>query len=364
MQVKPVQTEFCPKISSHGDLRASPRGFLLCALTLPAVLLLLSCSGGTASSSSSTTSTPSTAGSAYAAAYKGLTWGPGTTVTFPSSCTMTVTSDGVPPYHDPYYLGPPSTEYPTVVATTPSGLQLAVTPYAPASITSSTNTINICPSKASSPTTTNLGPIGWVISGEFLYNAFEATITPALGDNVSYTFTSGGTTYTASFIDKCNSHATPPASGYTWHLHGVPLCVTATEDGTGPSHIIGIALDGYPVYGGRDINGNIIETSQLDACNGITSATPEFPNGAYHYVLPLNTTNKYSSLNCYTGTVSATLMAEMRKKACRMRDGKYNRMRDPMNDMKMSADAGSVPASPKSLAGGLRVLDYLSFVPL
>jgi len=42
-------------------------------------------------------------------------------------------------------------------------------------------------------------------------------------------------------------------------------------------------------------------------------------------VLPLNTTNKYSSLTCYTGTVSGTLMAEMRKKACRMRDGKFNK---------------------------------------
>ena len=27
-------------------------------------------------------------------------------------------------------------------------------------------------------------------------------------------------------------------------------------------------------------------------------------------------------------------MSEMRKKACRMRDGKYNRMKDPMKDNK------------------------------
>ncbi len=39
-------------------------------------------------------------------------------------------------------------------------------------------------------------------------------------------------------------------------------------------------------------------------------------------------------MNCYTGTVSSTLMAEMTKKACRMRDGKYNRIRDPMVDRK------------------------------
>jgi hypothetical protein len=114
-------------------------------------------------------------------------------------------------------------------------------------------------------------------------------------------------------------------TGYTWHLHGVPLFVTSAGSLGTPSHIIGIAFDGYPVYGGYDNTGAAVSVSQLDACNGITSATPEFPNGAYHYVLPVGVTTKYSSLNCYTGTVSQTLMAEMKKKACRMRDGKYNR---------------------------------------
>jgi hypothetical protein len=87
---------------------------------------------------------------------------------------------------------------------------------------------------------------------------------------------------------------------------------------TGPSHIIGIALDGYPIYGGYDINGNAVSVSSLDACNGITSPTPEFPSGAYHYVLPVGVTTKQSSINCYTGTVSATLSAQMQKLACKM----------------------------------------------
>jgi hypothetical protein len=244
---------------------------------------------------------------------------------------MTVTATGVPPYHDPYYLGPNSSSSVTgVVATTASGLQLTVVPYLPGSITSSTNTINICPTKGTTTTATNLGPIGYDTAGEFLYNAFEATQTPALGDNVSYTYTPTGssTSYTASFIDKCNSHSTPVSTGYTWHLHGVPLCLTSSVGSLGtPSHIIGIALDGYPVYGGYDNTGAQVQVSQLDGCNGITSATPEFPNGAYHYVLPVGVTTKYSSLNCYTGTVSTTLMAEMKKKACRMRDGKWNKSR-------------------------------------
>jgi hypothetical protein len=96
--------------------------------------------------------------------------------------------------------------------------------------------------------------------------------------------------------------------------------VTSQVDtSNGPSHIIGVALDGFPIYGGRDINGNVIQVSQLDACNGITSATPEFPSGAYHYVLPIGVTSKYASINCYSGTVSASTMAEAKKLACNMK---------------------------------------------
>ena len=141
-----------------------------------------------------------------------------------------------------------------------------------------------------------------------------------MSDNVSYTFTtSSGKSETASFIDSCNSHPTPLAAGYTWHHHGVPTCLVAQIDGTsGPSHLIGFALDGFPIYGGRDINGNTISVSQLDACNGITSPTPEFPSGAYHYVLPIGVTGKQSSLNCYAGTVSEMQMAIARKLMCGM----------------------------------------------
>jgi hypothetical protein len=51
------------------------------------------------------------------------------------------------------------------------------------------------------------------------------------------------------------------------------------------------------------MNGKLIKASQLDACNGIFSATPEFPSGIYHYVL-LDTKTAQSSLRCYHGVVS------------------------------------------------------------
>ena len=244
-------------------------------------------------------------------------------VTFPSSCSMTFNTTGVPPFHNDYYLAPVSTAYPTVVAYTPvTGTAMSVSPYLPSQIQSQTVTVNICPEKASSTTSANLGVIGYMISGEALYNPYEGdATTPALSDNVSYTFTaSDGSTQTASFIDACNSHPTPLSGGYTWHHHADPVCLTSQIDGaTGPSHIIGFALDGFPVYGGRDVNGNVISVSQLDSCNGITSATPEFPSGAYHYVLPIGVTGKQSSLNCYTGTVTQTQMASAKKLMCIMK---------------------------------------------
>ena len=286
---------------------------------------LLGCgSGGTASTTTTSANT-----NAYAAAYQKATFASGVTASFPSSCSMTITASGAPYSHQSYYLAPIGPNGGTVVATTPSGIQLMVVTYAQLSANNKavSATFNICPNKASTATSANGGAIGIIFSGTALFNPYEATGTVALSDNASYTFTQNGTTYTASFLDPCAQHTTGGGNmgGSTWHYHGNPTCWTSVVDGSssGPSHIIGIALDGFPIYGGRDINGNVVDTATLDSCNGITSATPEFPSGAYHYVLPITAngtavqTSK-SSLNCYSGTVNATLSAQMKKLACKI----------------------------------------------
>ena len=269
--------------------------------------------GGSSSSTGTTTSS-----SQYQTAYKSLSWGSGASVSYPSTCKITISTTGVSAFHNAYYLAPVATGTgtETPVAYTPvTNSAMYVVPYTASDINSQSVTIDICPSKASSTTAANPGAIGYTLQGEAIYNPYEGNSeTPAMSANVSYTFTSGGTSYTAWFIDQCNSHPTPISAGYNWHHHGVPNCLASSTDGTGPSQIIGIALYGFPIYGGRDINGNVIETSQLDSCNGITSATPEFPNGAYHYVLPFNTTGSKLSMNCYSGTVSIPNMAWAKKR--------------------------------------------------
>ncbi len=322
------------------------------AVCVSGATLALGCgSSGTSSASASTSSgTPN----AYTAVYKAMTWGSTVTVSFPSSCEMTLTTSGKPNYTpNAYYLAPAGTGQTAVAYTSVTKTALAVISYASViapSLEGSSATINICPAQASSTTATGLGAIGYLISGTAMFNPFEMDAsTAAVSDNASYTFTDGaGTQQTAWFLDQCDSHS----NGTTWHAHGNPSCVTSEVDtATGPSHIIGIALDGFPIYGGRDINGNVINVSQLDACNGITSATPEFPAGAYHYVLPIGVTTKYASMNCYSGTVSAGTMAQARKLACNMKtmfamiENKQNneKAKQTMADMKMP-DGSTMPA--------------------
>jgi hypothetical protein len=144
-----------------------------------------------------------------------------------------------------------------------------------------------------------------MISGAVIFNPFEAdNTTVAMASN----FTLNQDGKTGSFIDQCAGH---PGPGGEYHYHGNSECVTRQVDETGGgSHIIGLALDGYPIYGAYDIDGVEVKASELDECNGIFSATPEFPSGIYHYVLPL-TTDETSSIRCFHGEVDETQIQRM-----------------------------------------------------
>ena len=314
MKVSPIAADG-PGYGSGNSFLSSRR-----ATTLFAAALMLGC--GSAGSPSGATAASTGTPNAYTAVYKAMSWGSTVTVSFPSACAMTLTTSGKPDYTpNAYYLAPASGGQTIVAHTAVTNTALTVISYAgmiAPTLQGSSPTINICPVAASSTTATSLGAIGYLISGTAMFNPYEMDqSTPAVADNASYSFTDGtGALQTAYFLDQCDSHS----NGMTWHAHGNPNCVTAQVDtASGPSHIIGIALDGFPIYGGRDINGNAVSVTQLDACNGITSPTPEFPSGAYHYVLPIGVTTKYASINCYSGTVSSQTIAMARKLACNMK---------------------------------------------
>jgi hypothetical protein len=274
---------------------------------------------GTGANSSAIKVTPQPdSADSLASAYRRAAWAAGMSVTFPSECTMTVWPSARPNHAvDGYYLTPVLTgTRPGAVReiglTKVSAMPLVVTPLQGLGAQAPMQ-FNICPTKAPVPTAVNAGAIGVLISGSVLFGAAEIAGHRAttLKDNASYTFKSrAGETFTARFIDQCNGHPTPVNAGNSYHYHGLSECVTSMVDHeNGPSHLIGVALDGFPIYGDKDMNGQTIAPHRLDACNGIASPTPEFPQGVYHYVLPSGVKEHNASMRCYSGDISRKELA-------------------------------------------------------
>jgi hypothetical protein len=167
-------------------------------------------------------------------------------------------------------------------------------------------TITTTPTYVEEVTDAPMGSIGIMISGSVLFNPYEGDgTTVAMSNNFSLTADDGTLVW---FVDSCTGHPTPMGE---YHYHGLSGCVTAEVDTeAGASHIIGLALDGFPIYGANDIDGNPVDVASLDECNGIVSATPEFPEGIYHYVLP-GTTDATSSIRCFHGAVDSSQIMSM-----------------------------------------------------
>lgn len=270
-----------------------------------AALALGACGGTDSSSGAAKAKAKATAKSAAdattTAGIKAAKWGSNVTITFGDG-SFEFKSDGLPNHAR-------QTEYalPNSGVVVPS----AATAYAAADPTKAQSydfKIPTKPTKATTPTATSLGTIGVMISGATLFNPYEGNgTTVATASNFTVKNAAGND---VAFLDSCNGHPTPMGE---YHYHALPACVTAVVDQpNGPSHIIGVAFDGFPIYGDRSIDGTKVTAAQLDACNGITSPTPEFPEGIYHYVL-LDTADSTSSIRCFTGTVDSSLtrMANM-----------------------------------------------------
>ena len=234
-------------------------------------------------------------------AVKSAKWNPTVKLTYTSN-SVVMEPDGIPNHpRDAYYAVPKSQDVVVPDATT------AVVIKDPTKAQTYKFTIPSTPKYSTTVTKTSLGSIGVMISGTVLYNPYEGdNKTPAMANNFTITDANG---ITASFVDKCTGHPTPNQGAY--HYHGLSSCVTAKVDTKGkPSHVIGFALDGFPIYGDRDIKGKQLTAKNLDACNGILSATPEFPKGIYHYVL-LGTADVRSSIACFHGVVDASQIQAM-----------------------------------------------------
>lgn len=122
-------------------------------------------------------------------------------------------------------------------------------------------------------------------------------------------------------LDQSNAHVQPNGS---YHYHGLPTGLIQKQGKAGEVTLIGVAADGFPIYGqygfsdaedaeskvrkikssyrlkkGSRPNGPggrydgtfvadfeyVAEAGDLDDCNGRFGVTPEYPEGIYHYYL-------------------------------------------------------------------------------
>jgi len=176
---------------------------------------------------------------------------------------VTIKTNGMPDHKSPYF--PTSNAlYEAYSGTTFSGYTFAKNPNTIAS-QSLTFKIPVNPSVATNHAATPLGPIGIAINGVPLYNQYAGPNNQALAGEI------------ASF-DKYYGH--PQQTGQ-YHYHVEPLYLTTVK--SVKSGLMGFLLDGFPVYGPQEENGNAVSSTDLDAYHGHTHATVDFPNGIYHY---------------------------------------------------------------------------------
>jgi hypothetical protein len=278
---------------------------IVAGATLAVAGLVLAGCTATASSSTSTdhstmtsTAEPSDSSSSTGSTADGLmlaSWGDDVSVSF-SDGSLRFVSDGIPNHdrQDDYAV-------PTAGVRVPDASS-AVAAADPTIAQDYDFTITTNPVLADEPTSTALGTIGVMISGAALFNPYEGDgTTVATASNFTVLNDAGEE---VAFLDTCNGHPTPMG---IYHYHALPTCITAVVDEEGgPSHLLGVAFDGFPIYGDRALDGTQLTADDLDECSGIFSATPEFPDGIYHYVL-LDTADSSSSIRCFSGVVDSSL---------------------------------------------------------
>jgi hypothetical protein len=128
------------------------------------------------------------------------------------------------------------------------------------------------------------GEVGVMTTGVLIFNAFDAEGRDAGAWEVQ---------------DHCDAH---PEMHGEYHYHSLSSCITKLS----VHHVIGWALDGFPITGPRvDGKSNQLTTSDLDVCHGITSKVKI--NGesvkTYHYVM---TQDFPYSVSCFRATPVTT----------------------------------------------------------
>lgn len=188
---------------------------------------------------------------------------------------VTIKSTGTPDHKSIYY-ATTNPLYENFSGTTFGGYTFSKNPNSIAS-QNYTFKIPLNPVAAAAHAATPLGPMGVSLNGVPFYNQYAGPSQPLSGEIVSF--------------DQGWAHPDP---GSRYHYHVEPKYLTAAK---GSNALMGFLLDGFPVYGPVE---NGVTPTGLDAYNGHTGVTADYPGGIYHY--HITATAPYINGNGFWGT--------------------------------------------------------------
>ena len=145
------------------------------------------------------------------------------------------------------------------------------------------------PKIASKPSCLPMGTIGIALSGGVFFNALDADKRDAVANEI---------------FDSCEGH---PQQNGQYHYHHDSPCF---DHGSKTEHspLLGYALDGFGIYGGRGEGGKLLTNADLDECHGHTgSALDRHGNEINQYHYHINNEFPYT-LGCFKGEVDQSML--------------------------------------------------------
>jgi YHYH protein len=149
--------------------------------------------------------------------------------------------------------------------------------------------IPLHPKPAAMPECLPMGMTGFTLTGVAFYSALDDAGRDAAAHEVQ---------------DLCDGH--PQGKGQ-YHYHSSSPCLPSADS----NKLVGWALDGYPILGMRDANGDLLKNADLDACHGHTEKV-DIGGRSYDYAYRLTQEYPYT-LGCYHGELDPATRRSIRR---------------------------------------------------
>jgi hypothetical protein len=122
-----------------------------------------------------------------------------------------------------------------------------------------------------------MGMIGFTLTGVAFYSALDDAGRDAAAHEIQ---------------DDCDGH---PQANSQYHYHNASPCIPGVDS----DQVVGWALDGFPILGLEDADGNEVTDADLDACHG-RAETVTIDGRTYEYAYHLTREYPYV-LGCFSG---------------------------------------------------------------